>query len=85
MHYKGLMAGNQTYWTSHLPLALMLLCLTEQRAHSCVPFTVITGWSLVLLPMLTPHIGWEDFLESGKEAKVKYYMEMLTKRAMQLD
>ena len=35
--------------------------------------------------MLTPHIGWEDFLDSGNEEKVECYVDMLAERAMQLD
>ena len=67
---KGLTADKRTYWTSHLPAALMLLRLTEHRAHSCVPFTVITGRPPVLPSMLTPHVGWEDFPESSDAEEV---------------
>ena len=82
---EGLIADNRTYWTSYILAALMLLCLTEHRTHSCIPFTMITGWPPVLPFMLTLHTGWEEFAESGEEQEVKCYLEMLAKQAMQLD
>ena len=35
--------------------------------------------------MLIPHIGWEDFPDSGNEEEVKCYVEMLAELVMQLD
>jgi len=52
---KGVTADPQTFWSNHLPAALMRLRFTVHKAHQMPPFRVLTGQT-PNLPSIVSHL-----------------------------